>query len=167
MKKNSYVKSRYGGEYLITEQPQVGDRLLTVTRLNDRNCSVVQIPLDSIYWWSKNHRSLWQDTAGVSGIMQQVNPIVQPHNKQKKQELKSQLEVQVGGDHYHKRGIQPIEYIKSNNLDFNRGSVIKYVTRDKEKNKEQDIKKAIHFLQFVLEMDYNILSNIEYQGDAE
>jgi len=59
-------------------------------------------------------------------------------------------EKQVGGDHYKTKGIQPIEYIKANELDFFQGNVVKYVTRYKEKNGAEDIKKAIHYCEMIL-----------------
>ena len=46
---------------------------------------------------------------------------------------------QVGGDHYSKVATQPIEYILANNLDFSRGNIVKYVTRDKFKDKDKDV----------------------------
>ena len=62
---------------------------------------------------------------------------------------------QVGGNHYKDCGIQPIEYIQANGLSYLEGNVIKYVTRHSSKNQEQDIKKAIHYLNLILEMVYN------------
>ena len=62
---------------------------------------------------------------------------------------------QVGGDHYSKLGIQPIHYIHENNLDFFQGSAIKYITRHRDKGGAHDIEKAIHFLQLILELEYN------------
>lgn len=64
------------------------------------------------------------------------------------------LETQEGGDHYKKLGIQPVEYIQANNLDFFQGNVVKYVTRHKDKKGAEDIRKAIHYLQMILEMQY-------------
>jgi hypothetical protein len=66
----------------------------------------------------------------------------------------SALAVQAGGDHYRCNAIQPIEYIVANKLDFLRGNVIKYVTRDKAKNGAEDIKKALHYCQLILELEY-------------
>ena len=60
---------------------------------------------------------------------------------------------QVGGKHYMLE-IQPIDFIVKNNIPFREGNVIKYVTRHKEKNGKQDIEKAIHYLQMILE-DYD------------
>ena len=64
------------------------------------------------------------------------------------------VQTQVGGDHYAKLKIQPVEYIHANGLGFIEGSVIKYVTRHKSKNGKQDIEKAIHFLELLIEMEY-------------
>ena len=58
---------------------------------------------------------------------------------------------QVGGDHYHSQNIQPIDYILENELDFCEGNVIKYVTRWKFKNGVEDLKKARHYLDFLIE----------------
>ena len=66
----------------------------------------------------------------------------------------SALDKQVSGDHYKDKGIQPIVYIHANNLGFCEGNVIKYVTRHKEKNGSADIKKAIHYLELLLELEY-------------
>jgi len=60
-------------------------------------------------------------------------------------------DVQVGGNHYKKKGIQPIEYIYANDLDFFQGNVVKYVTRFKDKNGLQDLEKAKHYLEMLIE----------------
>jgi hypothetical protein len=68
----------------------------------------------------------------------------------------SALKSQVGGDHYRNCKLQPIEYIEANDLRFLEGSVVKRVTRhDKPTGKgKQDIEKAIHELQLLLELRY-------------
>lgn len=66
----------------------------------------------------------------------------------------SPLEVQVGGDHYKGKGMQPLIYIRANKLTFEEGSVLKYLTRHKEKNGAKDLRKAIHFLQLIIEDVY-------------
>ena len=63
----------------------------------------------------------------------------------------SALKTQVGGNHYAKLAIQPVEYIMKNNLHFVEGSVIKYITRWREKGGVEDLKKAVHFLQILIE----------------
>lgn len=65
----------------------------------------------------------------------------------------SALQQQVGGDHYRAKGIQPIEYIHANNLGFCEGNVVKYVTRWKEKGGEDDLRKAIHYLELLIQLE--------------
>ena len=67
------------------------------------------------------------------------------------EELKKALGIQVGGDHYRKFKIQPIEYILKNKLGFIEGAVIQYVTRWKGKNGVEDLKKARHALDVYIE----------------
>lgn len=68
----------------------------------------------------------------------------------------SALSTQVGGDHYKSQPIQPVQYIEANKLQFLEGCVVKRVTRhDKPTGKgRQDIEKAIHELQLLLELRY-------------
>ena len=61
---------------------------------------------------------------------------------------------QVDGVHYS-MPISPVEYIEKNKLGFTRGNIVKYVSRDKQKNKDKDIQKAIHYCLMVLEYDYS------------
>lgn len=66
----------------------------------------------------------------------------------------SALEKQEGGSHYKDLAIQPVEFIHANNLGFIEGSVIKYVSRHHRKNGKNDLLKAIHFLQILIELEY-------------
>ena len=66
---------------------------------------------------------------------------------------KGALGEQVGGDHYKIMGIQPVEYIHANNLGFFEGVVVKYVSRWRRKNGLEDLRKAIHFLQLLIELE--------------
>jgi hypothetical protein len=61
---------------------------------------------------------------------------------------------QVGGNHYKKYKIQPVEYTIANNLSFLAGNVIKYVTRYKDKGGAEDIRKAMHYLELILQFEY-------------
>jgi hypothetical protein len=57
---------------------------------------------------------------------------------------------QVGGTHYQ-MAIQPIDYITKNHLGYIEGNIIKYVTRYKSKNGIEDLKKAQHYLEMLIE----------------
>lgn len=63
------------------------------------------------------------------------------------------LDVQIGGSHYKDLKIQPIEYIRANNLGFFEGNIIKYVTRWRSKNGVEDLKKVIHYAQMLIEFE--------------
>jgi hypothetical protein len=65
----------------------------------------------------------------------------------------SALTKQVGGSHYRDKGIQPIIYIHANDLGFCEGNVVKYVTRWRDKNGVADLKKAIHYLELLIELN--------------
>jgi hypothetical protein len=61
---------------------------------------------------------------------------------------------QIGGDHYKTLAIQPSEFIAKNKLDWYSGNAVKYIVRHRLKGGRQDIEKAIHYLQLLLEAEY-------------
>lgn len=61
-------------------------------------------------------------------------------------------ESQEGGSHYQKP-IQPIKYIHMNKLNFCEGNVVKYITRWREKNGLEDLKKAKHYIDLLIELE--------------
>jgi hypothetical protein len=66
------------------------------------------------------------------------------------------LDTQIGGDHYRIGSIQPVQFIEANDLKFLEGNVVKRVTRHELPGGKgrQDIEKAIHELQLLLELRY-------------
>lgn len=58
---------------------------------------------------------------------------------------------QVGGSHYAVKAIQPWDFIIANNIGYLEGNVIKYVSRWKDKGGIEDLKKAQHYLQKLIE----------------
>ena len=65
--------------------------------------------------------------------------------------MKETLNTQVGGNHYQGFAIQPIEFIMKNNLSFPVGNIIKYCCRFDKKNGLEDLKKAKHYLEILIE----------------
>ena len=65
---------------------------------------------------------------------------------------------QVGGNHYTKMAIQPMEYSMLNGLGAAEHTVIKYVSRWKDKGGLQDLEKAQHTLQLLIDF-------VKSQGD--
>jgi|TARA_Y100000296_G_C5098076_1_gene218417 hypothetical protein len=64
----------------------------------------------------------------------------------------SALDVQEGGNHYKNMKIQPLEYTLANELGFCEGNIIKYVSRHKSKNGIEDLKKARHYINLLIEL---------------
>jgi len=58
---------------------------------------------------------------------------------------------QVGGSHYKKYKIQPVEFIIKNNIGFVEGNVIKYILRFKEKGGVLDLEKAKHYIELLID----------------
>lgn len=71
------------------------------------------------------------------------------------------LNLQIGGNHYKKLKIQPIEYITSNQIPYIEGNIIKYATRHRDKNGAADIRKIIHYCQLLLELVYGEEESIQ------
>jgi len=61
---------------------------------------------------------------------------------------------QIGGDHYKVLAIQPVEYIHANKMDYLTGNIIKYVSRWRNKNGLQDLHKAQHYIELLIELEF-------------
>ena len=61
---------------------------------------------------------------------------------------------QIGGKHYLKYKIQPSEFVVENKLLYPEGCVIKYILRHQDKGGKQDLLKAKHFIDMIIERDY-------------
>ena len=61
---------------------------------------------------------------------------------------------QIGGYHYLRFKIQPSEFANKNNLPFAEGNAIKYICRHKYKGKKEDLRKAKHYIDMIIERDY-------------
>ena len=62
---------------------------------------------------------------------------------------------QHGGNHDQKYKIQPSKFVVENELLYPEGCAIKYIIRHRDKNGKEDILKAIHFMEMILERDYS------------
>ena len=63
-------------------------------------------------------------------------------------------ETQVGGSHYKDMKIQPSEFINKNEMLFAEGNAIKYICRHGSKGQKQDLEKAKHYIDMIIERDY-------------
>jgi len=85
----------------------------------------------------------------------------------------SALNEQPGGNHYKDKAIQPVQYIHANGIGYCEGNVIKYVSRWREKNGLQDLLKARHYIDLLIELEglekseFGQQNTIDYRADAE
>ena len=68
---------------------------------------------------------------------------------------------QIGGTHYRKMKIQPSKFVIENKLLFPEGNVIKYICRHRYKNGKEDLEKAVHFIEMIIERDYKLIPMTE------
>jgi len=61
---------------------------------------------------------------------------------------------QEGGSHYKNLKIQPMQYALENKLDYAQANVVKYVTRHADKNGKEDLLKAIHNIELMIDFYY-------------
>lgn len=73
------------------------------------------------------------------------------HEEMKREE--AALNQQVAGTHYKDLKIQPVEYCHANGIPFIEGNVIKYVTRWRDKGGIEDLRKARHFIDLLIELE--------------
>ena len=99
--------------------------------------------------WNREYEKQWTNLAGVAKGATWITP--NPLPKPEKQE--SAFDIQVGGSHYKQFAIQPTEFIYKNNLGFLEGNAIKYLTRWKIKGGLEDLKKARHYVDMLIEME--------------
>jgi len=66
----------------------------------------------------------------------------------------SALDKQVAGQHYRQMAIQPAEYTTKNGIGHLAGDAIAYISRYRNKNGREDLEKAIHSLQLLIELEY-------------
>jgi len=60
---------------------------------------------------------------------------------------------QVNGSHYKNKAIQPWDYIVANNLGYLEGNVVKYISRWRDKGGMDDLAKAKHYIEKLIELE--------------
>ena len=83
------------------------------------------------------------------------------------------LNEQPGGSHYKGKAIQPVQYIHANQLGYCEGNIVKYVSRWRDKNGLEDLLKARHYIDLLIELeglekaDFGQQNTLDYRTDAE
>ena len=70
------------------------------------------------------------------------------------EKVETALNTQIGGGHYKKYNIQPVEFITKNKLGFLEGCVIKRICRYEDKNGREDLEKIKHEIDLLIELKY-------------
>mgnify|MGYP000956821160 CR=1 FL=1 len=99
------------------------------------------------------YRSTPTEEGGVEQREGAYAPLRKSGPRYKEFEREVATERQVGGDHYD-LPIQPVKYIHANGLGFIEGNIVKYITRHRQKNGAEDIKKIIHYCELLLALEY-------------
>lgn len=140
---------KYRVSYIATapEELKVGDRVVIIDE-NDNmfEQSAVVVNLDRFYATIKF----------ADGTEYQYNPVALRKllNTISFEEESNPLNRQVGGSHYKDMVIQPIEFSMKNGLNACQHSIIKYVCRYKHKNGKEDLLKARHFIDLLIQIEY-------------
>lgn len=90
-------------------------------------------------------KTFWRYAGDVSPEPERIVPLPEQDTK-----MSEATQKQVGGTHYD-MPIQPIEFIVKNDIPYREGNAIKYICRHSKKNGAEDIRKAIHYLEMILE----------------
>lgn len=75
------------------------------------------------------------------------NQTIEFNNLSEIRDKKTPYRKQVGGEHYISE-VQPVQFIKANNLNFNQGNIVKYISRYQKKNGLKDLKKVVQYTLF-------------------
>jgi hypothetical protein len=65
----------------------------------------------------------------------------------------SKPKAQVGGTHYSSLAIEPIQFIETNQLGYHEGNVVKYVSRWRNKNGVEDLRKAMWYIERLISIE--------------
>lgn len=74
---------------------------------------------------------------------------------------------QIGGDHYQRYAVQPFEFFDRWKVPWGEAYSMKYIMRHRWKNGEQDLQKAFHCLDLIIDkhQEHAIESTRLYQND--
>lgn len=74
---------------------------------------------------------------------------------------------QVGGAHYARKGIQPWDVVHAFDMGFFEGNIFKYIVRYKRKGGVQDLEKAKHYLEKLIELRMGEADDARGKGQGE
>lgn len=112
-----------------------------------------QIPVDATEIMNKfragNIKLDFSQSTGISGLDQPQSELAEIEKVRQ-----SQWSKQVGGNHYKDMPIQPAQFALENKLDYCQANAIKYICRHEHKNGKEDLEKAKHYIDLLIEHHY-------------
>lgn len=151
--------------YVIVNSEEAREKLAEY--VNTKNIPTIRgylyvNPAAKIVIWETSahkHPAIHSDIDAVCKVLEYTHTPYKPTAAQgtgaQKTPVPSALDKQTGGNHYKKLKIQPAEYAEANSLSSLEGKVVKYVTRHEDKGGVQDLRKAIHCLELLIEFIEN------------
>lgn len=103
--------------------------------------------------WAKCSQELMRFSYDIEDWTDEMYSDMEMKNNVEAAKVIKAIQKQVAGNHYKDMVIQPIEYIHKNGIGFCEGAAIKYLSRWKSKGGVEDLKKAIHMIELLIEMD--------------
>lgn len=79
----------------------------------------------------------------------------------------SAFKTQISGGHYLDLAIQPAQFMRANGVPHAEGEAIYHILRHRQKRGLEDLEKAIHWIQLIIDMDYPEESRQERAGDVQ
>ena len=120
---------------------------------DDRNIKSIDYVMDTYDYYETSLEFSYTDlTAYLTGWSKDSQSRMATKDELKQLDLKAS-EKQVAGSHYSKLKIQPMQYCLENNLNYGQSNTIKYITRYQDKNGIEDLKKAIHCIELLIEFE--------------
>ncbi len=166
-----YLIKSGDGQYLLTHHDSIGAIEVpegAIKAYLNRTHSINFVNADDDYMndatkgsWVDTHRGRHEAMGHVLVWQRPTTPEKPSLNDQvataevaRQSQTKTAWDTQVGGDHYKQMVIQPMEFALKNKLDYAQANVVKYVTRHAHKNGKQDLLKAIHNIELMIEHYY-------------
>lgn len=161
--KGLHEKVPYTCMELIFNPLRVGDKVLFEGKeyeVKELTAPYFVTGMTQVRLWSpETFRTVWTTYTQVERIVEIVAVDKQKQLEDYCDSIYDQdnlMDKQVGGDHYTRFTIQPLEFIRKNNLDFLQGNIIKYVVRYKSKNGIEDLEKAKDYLEKLIAYEKNV-----------
>lgn len=106
---------------------------------------------DGIIWLKKDDVRQQVEVNKAFGHQMPLFPEIEPPVTAEEEEAFQAIEhKQVGGNHYF-NAIQPWDIIRAWDLNYWEGNIVKYTLRHKGKGKIEDLEKARHYLDYLIE----------------